>query len=450
MRRIAVAILLASLMPAQSPQPALAFSEVMRELSANPRFVEAFLARLDKNPAAGVLLGPENIKLLRTILFGKEWQRLDTFPGVSLTNLGRGVWVAGKTMAKPVPAEPDVVPQDDELLLPVREEAPEPLAEPEDLGFELTWGDLPDPALQKMRASGLRLAEVMNRLAWHGEDGYRVRTPVGAASHPAELLTLLAKQGFQATVTDARYFANFGDLRFRNQDVATPFWIDTGIRVPRADRTLLVPATHSQTELRLERNGLAAVIAFYFGIDGKAAWRVLDTADQSWVGARRFHVWEGERARQAVQSVANVMRFFRQAQQAYPGLPFGGYHALGVCNDASALVEQQMEGRTTLFPLVADRRYFEHIPEAKKLLAALPADRTGVTARDLPRIADSLPFAAPASIPLPRLREDMQAALAAHQAGTLDSSTRRYWLLAAATAALALFAWWLRRFRRAP
>jgi hypothetical protein len=37
------------------------FSEVMTELSKRPEFVEALLERLGRDPAAGGILGPENI-----------------------------------------------------------------------------------------------------------------------------------------------------------------------------------------------------------------------------------------------------------------------------------------------------------------------------------------------------------------------------------------------------
>ena len=36
-------------------------------------------------------------------------------------------------------------------------------------------------------------------------------------------------------------------------------------------------------------------------------------------------------------------------------LPFGGYFALGVCNDANAMIELAMQGATSLYPLTRDR-----------------------------------------------------------------------------------------------
>jgi hypothetical protein len=445
MRKLAMTLGLICAVSAQAPEPPWKFSEVMRELSSDRRFVEAFLARIDRNPAAGALLGPENLKLLRNILFGAEWEKLDRFPGITLATLGRGVWAAGKTMEPASTLDPQVVPPDDDLILPAPAGALEPLAEPEDLGYELTFGDAPDPARVAIRANSLRLADVLNRLSLHGEEGYRARTPVGVAANPSELVKLLQQQGFQVTVHDARYFANFGDLRFRNRDVVTPFWIDTNLAVPGAKRTLLVPATHSQTEIELARNGPVAAIAFFFGIDGKAAYRAIDTADQGWVGGFHAHSWEGARAGEAAQAVATVMRAYKLAQQAYPNLPFGGYHALGVCNDASAMVEQILEGRTTLFPLVAEPRHFQHIAFAQPVLRALPNDRKGVTAADFPRIVSSMPFARIDQIPLPQLRADLKAI---QRAGAVEAG-RPAWLLWLLAAAVAAAGWWLlQRSRR--
>lgn len=449
MRGIALAAGLTLLAPAQVPEPPWQFSEVMRELSADPRFVESFLARLDRNPAAGVLLGPENVKRLREILFGKQWERLDTFPGITLPNLGRGVWAAGKAIARPAPPAPETVPPDDELSLPADGESPDPASLLEDLGFDLTWGDQADETLWRIRPSSARLAEVLNRLALHGDDGYRVRTPRGAAKSPADLVRLLQEDGFTVTFSDARYFANFGDLRYRNRDVATPFWIDTGLRVPGTKRTLLVPASHSQTEVRVERKALVAAAAFFFGIDGKAAYRPLDTRDQSWVGGRAAHLYEGERARDAARAVGEVIRGYWQAQQAYPDLPFGGYYALGVCNDASAMVEQLLEGGTTLFPLVMDRRYFEEAGILRETVAKLPNDRQGAMPAAVPRIAASIPFDDLARMPLPQLRADLPLVVEAARRGNLARSGSWFWYAGLALAAGIVWYGWTRR-RRPP
>ncbi len=41
-----------------------------------------------------------------------------------------------------------------------------------------------------------------------------------------------------------------------------------------------------------------------------------------------------------------------------PDLPFGGYYALGVCNDVNAMIELHMQGETSLFPLTHDSDLF--------------------------------------------------------------------------------------------
>lgn len=63
----------------------------MQELSKDPAFVEALLAKLDRDPRAGGMLGPENLARLRELIFGEQWERLDRFPGITVAGMGRAV-----------------------------------------------------------------------------------------------------------------------------------------------------------------------------------------------------------------------------------------------------------------------------------------------------------------------------------------------------------------------
>jgi hypothetical protein len=68
---LAAALLLAPVgTRAEEPPGWVRFSEVMSELSKQPEFVEALLERLGRDPAAGGILGPENIKRFREIVLG--------------------------------------------------------------------------------------------------------------------------------------------------------------------------------------------------------------------------------------------------------------------------------------------------------------------------------------------------------------------------------------------
>jgi hypothetical protein len=69
-----------------------------------------------------------------------------------------------------------------------------------------------------------------------------------------------------------------------------PFWVDSGILVPHSGRRhLLVPVSHAEYEWHIHGPLLNADISYYFGIDGKAEWRVMDTLDQPWVLKRNAH-----------------------------------------------------------------------------------------------------------------------------------------------------------------
>jgi hypothetical protein len=117
-----------------------------------------------------------------------------------------------------------------------------------------------------------------------------------AASSPEELVAIFASSGFTIEMDDTRYFANFGHLHYKGQDVMMPFWLNTKIAIPgtgglfRRARPLLVPVSHAEYELQI-RNGDRAYadVAYYFGIDGKSEWRTMDTLDQSWALKRRAH-----------------------------------------------------------------------------------------------------------------------------------------------------------------
>jgi len=54
-----------------------------------------------------------------------------------------------------------------------------------------------------------------------------------------------------------------------------------------------------------------------------------------------------------------------------PAIPFGGYYALGVCQDAVAAIEKKMTGGATLFPNTADAALFDD-PATPKSTSSSP------------------------------------------------------------------------------
>ena len=65
---------------------------------------------------------------------------------------------------------------------------------------------------------------------------------------PEDLVESLQYTGHTVTVTDSRFFANFGHLHWNGQDVMMPFFLNTQILVPGTDHPLLVPVSHAEYE----------------------------------------------------------------------------------------------------------------------------------------------------------------------------------------------------------
>jgi hypothetical protein len=255
------------------------------------------------------------------------------------------------------------------------------------------------------------------------------------------------RNGNTVEIRDARYFANFVDLIYKGQDVLTPFWLDSGIMVPNSKRGLLVPVSHSQHEVWVGGPTINAALAFYFGIDGKAEFRPIDTKDQSWVMGRVAHSYKGDSAIEVIRFAGEIIRVYDQIQRAHRELPFGGYYNLGVCNDVNAMIEQKMQGKTTLFPLTHDKRLFAGYGELERVVTALPVDGREDAEPDFARILGSLPVTELAQLPIPSFRTDLEASRGAWEHGKLGFETSSLWNLLGLVALL-IGAWYLVRSSR--
>lgn len=468
---VVAAMLLGAPAPAQDAgSPSwIPLSAVMSELSQDPAFVDTVLRRLGQNPDDGGVIGPTQIRRLRELILGKHWEAVDRFPGLTVTGLGRAVRLAaaahqhlrGADAPTDAPLDSNDQPLAHDITEPLAIPAPGPPL-PADaylrgLGFGLEIGDRVDPARAADHADDTRLADVLNRLAMNPDAGqpgprYRVQIGSGVADTPKAAIALLAGQGHAIEVADARYFANFGDLIYQGRDVLTPFWLDTEIPVPGTGRSLLVPVGHAQHELRIGGPLLDSRLSFYFGIDGRVAFRPIDTLDQSWVLGRIAHVYRGDAALDVVALAGAIMRSYAHIKRTHPDLAFGGYYALGVCNDVNAMIELRMQGATTLFPITLDTRYFQGNSEVDRLARQLPIDRAGAQP-DPRRIFGSLPVDDPALIPLPGLRQDLQLVKSAWSEGKLalgSSWDSRTWGAAAAILAALHIAFAWRQKRASP
>ncbi len=481
--------------PGQMPPNTVLLSEMMRELSARPGFTDAMIDELQKQSKIGAaILTPALVERLRVLILGQDWIGLDRFPGWTMREINPTVRVVGhvagkdadagalasdpgspaagavktQVVAVPMTAFVDLGPY--RLDREEVEDLDKPSTRPgfssdglvNSLGDGVVRGDGPDPRLAPMHAENARLSEVLNRLSMNGfEDSAAPGkvTPAMTArllgrsvTTPQDLMAALIASGHDVVVADARYFANFGHFHLNGADVMMPFWVNTKIVVPGTNRPLLVPVSHAEYEWQIRGPKINASISFYFGIDGKAEFRVMDQMDQPWVMNRHAHEYRGADAVEVTRLAGAMVGTYARLHRAFPGLPFGGYYALGVCQDVVAAIEWKMTGKATLFPNTADGSLFADPRDAEinRLIKAIPKDRTG----DLPepvRIFGSLPTEDLEGVSIPGLGADLVAVHRAWTDGTLERTgnrKRKAWILGLGSLALLAAGIALRAFRR--
>lgn len=459
------------------PPDTILLSAMMRELSEQPGATEKLLKELGgQRPGKDgpALLTGDLFGELRKRMLGKNWRSLDRFPGWTMREITPAVGLADRFVGKnpkleglssvhPGSPAPTWADREARVFLDIGPygldraenanlDTPSPLPGfttqgiVTALGKGIVRGDGPND-LAPEHAASQRLADVLNRLSANGLSGVKPFTATVAgrtASTPGELIAALAASGGSVAVHDARYFANFGHLHFEGQEVMMPFWVSTGIAIPgtggpfRQPRSLLLPVSHAELEWKVRGPGMNADVAHYFGIDGKAEWRTMDTLDQGWVLRRYAHTYTGTEALEATRLADRITVAYMHQHARQPTLPFGGYYTLGVCQDPVSAVEIRLTGRTTLFPNTADAGLFNdpRDGDVNRLFAATPKDRTG----DFPgpdRVFGSLP-AEPdpeqnfAAVTIPGLAKDLAVSYAAWQAGTLKRTQGRLLPLARA------------------
>jgi hypothetical protein len=422
------------------------FSTVMQRVSAQPEFRERVLQGIREVPKVGEFLSPDLVERLRVLILGKEWQRVDRFPALSVAALNKSVGVAvrvaGKAATPLQPAElldtaeypleqTETIDLDHPAAVPTYTD--DPATAQRDIGFNLTMGDGPDPALAPMHAASRQLSAVLNRLAMNGS-GNDVGRPRAVATLDGKrftdgsaLIHELAESGHTVSITDDVYFANFGHLHDGGREVMMPFWIDTQIAVPASRRSLLLPVSHSEQELHIRGPKWNAEVSFYYGIDGKAQFRTMDSLNQSWVMHRVLFAYaDTSQQTRVLQLLSAALRVYYHARMAHPEVPFGGYYRLGVCQDVSAAVESELQGKTILFPITHDPAYFPQVesadPRDRQFLAAfaaIPSDR-GSGLPPIDRVLGALPTLHYNEILIPGLAGDLERVEVASRLGLLQ------------------------------
>ncbi len=451
----------------ETPMPpnTILFSQMMRQLSARPGFNDKLLSEIGgKDGSHGpALLTPALFTELRKRILGSDWQGLDRFPGWTMREINPTVRVVGHLAGKDQkleaasavhPGAPLTAAQTAQyidlgpyaldkaghtqlgIFYPgMRSQFPPFTTNGivTNLGDGVTRGDGPN-ALAPEHSESQQLADVLNRLAENKLEGARTFTASiadQAATTPEQLIQQLIAAGATVTVDDARYFANFAHLHYNGQDVMAPFWIDSQLIVPHSGgRHLLVPASHAEYEWHIRGPLVNADISYYFGIDGKAEWRTMDTLDQPWVLKRNAHEYTGAQAVEVTRLAGLMTVAYLHLHAAHPTLPFGGYYALGVCQDGVSAIEKKMTGHVTLFPNTADIAFFNDPRDAEinALMAAIPKDRDGHPPSP-ERIFGSLPVApgtnlatAYNAVTIPGLAADLNATYLAWRNGNLRRS----------------------------
>jgi hypothetical protein len=443
------------------PPNTVLLSQMMRELSATPGFTDALLAQLDQGEKKGpALMTPALMKKLRELILGKDWQGLDRFPGWTMQEVNPAVGVISRVAAKrdetpagtpsgaPTEAAPsrssqgqiseyldlgsysmgktETVSLDKPSTLPGLSDA----ALVSELGAGVVRGDLGNPRLAPMHPESQRLADVLNRLGANAlASAARVTAEIGgkAATTPEELVKTLMETGHSVTVVDARYFANFGHFHYKGQDVMMPFFVNSQIAIPGTKRvfgpprSLLVPVSHAEYEWEIRGPKVNADVSWYFGIDGKAEFRTMDTLDQAWVLGRHAHEYRGGEAVEVTRLAGKMLVAYMHQHLRRPDLPFGGYYALGVCQDSVAAIERKMTGHDTLFPNTAEGALWDDPRDAEinAMMLAIPKDRNGAPP-SAERIFGSLPTRDLQAITIPGLAIDLEAVHAAWQDGSLE------------------------------
>ncbi len=475
------------------PPKTVLLAQMMRDLSGRTGFTEAVLKELgsgEKGEKKGpALLTPALFERLRELILGEDWQGLDRFPGWTMREINPTVRVAahiaGKDpaitgIAERRPGSPASAEETQSIhaqlqpfidlgsyslayaeSISLNEPSPLPgfsnVGLVSTLGDGLVRGDDANPSLAPLHSESQRLADVMNRIALNRLERSataKVAISEKTADSPEGLIQALIQSGHSVVVSDARYFANFGHFHYQGDDVMMPFWVNSGILVPGTHRPLLVPVSHAEYEWQVRGRKINADISWYFGIDGKAEFRTMDTQDQAWVLGRHAHEYHDAEALEVTRLVGLFTVAYARQHLARPGLPFGGYYALGVCQDSVAAIEKKMTGTATLFPNTAEANFFDDPRDAEvnALIAAIPKDRDGGMPGPA-RIFGSLPTNDLHAITIPGLADDLIATETAWHNGTLeivDGWKHRLlravlWCAAAIVALLASIKLWRRK-----
>ena len=234
---------------------------------------------------------------------------------------------------------------------------------------------------QERRRNSL-VARVLNRLAANrlGEEPWSFEGCTTSSS----LLAQLQGSGWQARAQLRCSVASFGLGASLPQEAGG--WSQVPLALPI--RTGLLGADgeevqsllpHSCLELELRGPGQLLRLQYYQGTEGLCGWEALNDLQRPWQNDRQngtVHYlgepYEGERLQQLFD-LLEVIALVHNHEASDRQLLHGGYGSLGFCIDSSALIQQVMEGRCQLFPVLMGGIWRERLLRRVEQLGAAAA-----------------------------------------------------------------------------
>ena len=238
---------------------------------------------------------------------------------------------------------------------------------------------------RRRRANALS-AQVLNRLAANQlqpDQPWRFE----ACSSGREVMAQLQARGWSAQARLRASVASFGlgaclsdgAGGWRQVPIGLP--LRTGLcDADGSERQALLP--HSALELQLTSPaGEQLLLQYYQGTEGLCGWEGLNDLHRPWQNDRNngtvrylgepFH---GERLLELID-LSEAMALVHNQLASGLGLRYGGYGCLGFCIDTTALLQQAMEGRTDLFPVLLSGIWRERLSRSARALQSQPALR---------------------------------------------------------------------------
>ena len=390
-----------------------------RELAREKQTYDTVVTALGGVNGAFGVISEEHKSFLRALFSRGEYDLLDEQPQLTLPMLSGALQLLAAKRPAPAGAPAAEAPAHRTEALGLPTGKPGLSGEPflKDLELELKWGDHLDAAKAARAADSQRLADVLDGVAL-GEltvEGFDM------SRFAASFVETLTAQGHALEVVDHRLAANFGDLERRGKPVATPLWVITGKRLE--GQPLMLPVPHAQLVLRVKGPQVNADVTFYPSLDiagdgsGGARFRADVTADQAWTGGWVAHTYVKEKLVRALELMLLMRRELR-AKVLARQLPLDGYFELGVCTIAPAVVEQALTGKTTLWPLTHDPKYFDGDGELDVLVRALPHDGRDDSVPSDERLKGSLPWRTVNDVPFKFLAKELQKLKLLEASGT--------------------------------